>query len=121
MINSGWFKNTNRRIFKLMSRIEETFKTCLIHREREISFYKIVLLNNRDNEIIFTYIYPDRIIKIFHNITSFCLGRGNSLYPNLPVQMGLYSPINLYGTKGRENRLLYGPFRPGKMLFPSPF
>jgi len=48
------------------------------------------------------------------------LGRGKSLYPNLPVQMGLYSPINLYGTKGRENKLLYGPFRPGKMVFSSP-
>jgi len=44
--------------------------------------------------------------------TKVCLGRGNSLYPNLPVQMGFYSPINLYGTKGRENKLLYGPFSP---------
>jgi len=34
--------------------------------------------------------------------------------------MGL-NPINLYGTKGRENILLYGLFCPGKILFSSPF
>jgi hypothetical protein len=64
---------------------------------------------------------PNKIIKFFHRNTSFYLGRGNSLCPNLLLQVGLFPQSTYMGQKGGKTGSFVGHFAQVSWRFPLPF